>query len=95
MAAKFCSLFLFVLVAIQGCATQSVKLVHPQSGATVSCGEAGVGTLALAVGGLIEECVTKYGREGYVPVDKLTPEQRADLERRGLLPKEEPVISYY
>lgn len=95
MAAKVCALFLFVLVAAQGCASQNVRLIHPQSGATVTCGEMGVGTLALAVGGLIEECVKRYGREGYVPLDKLAPGERADLERRGLLPKEERVISDY
>jgi hypothetical protein len=35
----------------------------------------------------VEECLRSYERQGYVPVEKLTPEQRADLERRGVLPK--------
>lgn len=45
--------------------------------------------MAAGVGGFVEECLKTYGGQGYVPVEKLTPEQRADLERRGLLPKSE------
>jgi hypothetical protein len=37
--------------------------------------------------GFVEECLRSYERQGYVRVEKLTPEQRADLERRGVLPK--------
>lgn len=41
--------------------------------------------------GFVEGCIKGYEGQGYVPVEKLTPDQRADLERRGLLPKgEEP-----
>jgi len=66
-------------------------LVHPRSGATVRCGAAGAGIMVAAADGIVEECLRSYGGKGYVPVEKLTPEQRTDLERRGLLPKpEEP-----
>lgn len=90
MARSFCFLILFCLISLAGCASQSVMLVHPQSGATVRCGAAGAGILAAAVEGMVEECSRNYGGQGYVPLEKLTPEQRADLERRGVLPKPEP-----
>ncbi|MFQ5902254.1 MAG: hypothetical protein ACE5JO_01045 [Candidatus Binatia bacterium] len=71
MACKiYLFLFLFCLVSLQSCSSGGVTLVHPQSGSTMRCGAAGMGT-----------------RQGYVPVEKLTPDQRADLERRGVLPK--------
>jgi hypothetical protein len=35
---------------------------------------------------MMEVCVEEAEKKGYVSVEKLTPEQRADLERRGLLP---------
>lgn len=72
-------------IVIQGCASRSVMLVHPQSGSTIRCGEAGVGFMAAAVGGYVGDCLRHYEKLGYVDVEKLTPEQRADLERRGIL----------
>jgi hypothetical protein len=39
---------------------------------------------------IVEECLRKYESQGYVDMEQLTPEQRADLERRGVLPKPEP-----
>lgn len=82
-------LFLFGCLALSSCASQSVMLVHPQSGSTVRCEEEGVGLLAGAVGGRVQDCLERYRGKGYVQVEKLTPGQRADLERRGLLPKPE------
>ena len=70
-----------------GCASQSVMLVHPQSGATIKCGAAGAGVIAGAAQSLVEECSKRYESQGYVDVEKLTPQQRVDLERRGVLPK--------
>ena len=88
---KFASLLLSVFLAgISGCASYSVKLIHPQSGATARCGAEGVGIMAGGAGSFVEECLRRYEGQGYVAEDKLTPEQRADLERRGLLPKPEP-----
>jgi len=80
-------LFLFCLLGLQSCASQGVMLVHPQSGSTMKCGAASVGFMAGVADGFVEECLRSYERQGYVPVEKLTPEQRADLERRGVLPK--------
>lgn len=86
-------LFLFCLVSLTGCASQSVMLVHPQSGSTMRCGAAGVGFMAGGVEGFVEGCLKRYENKGYVRVKQLTPEQRADLERRGVLPKpDEPPL---
>ena len=82
-------LFSFGCLALSSCASQSAMLVHPQSGSTVRCEEGGIGILAAAVGPRVEECLNRYQTKGYVPLEKLTPGQRADLERRGLLPKPE------
>jgi hypothetical protein len=37
--------------------------------------------------GYIDDCIRRGETRGYVPVDKLTPEERVELENRGLLPK--------
>lgn len=77
------------LIGLQACASQGVMLVHPPSGSTVRCGAAGVGFMAGSVAGYVSDCLNRYEKLGYVQVDKLTPEQRADLEQRGILPKTE------
>lgn len=78
-------------LGLTACASRSVFLVHPQSGSTVRCGAEGSGSMAGMVETFVDECLKKYEGQGYVVVERLTPEQRADLERRGLLPKaEEP-----
>jgi hypothetical protein len=82
--------FLLCVLSLQGCASQSVLLVHPQSGATVHCNASGTGLMSGFAEGFAEECVRKYEKEGYLSTDKLTPEQRVDLEKRGILPKREP-----
>ena len=88
---KFLGLLLSVFLAgISGCTSRSVMLVHPQSGATARCGAAGAGIMAGTADSLVEECLKSYESQGYVDVEKLTPEQRADLERRGVLPKPAP-----
>ena len=80
-----------LLLILFGCVSQSsVMLVHPQSGATAKCGASGSGVMSGAAGGWVEECRKKYESQGYVDVESLTPAQRADLERRGLMPKPEP-----
>ena len=82
---------LLLLLILCGCVGQSsVMLVHPQSGATAKCGATGSGVMSGAAGGLVEECRKKYASQGYVDVENLTAAQRADLERRGLMPKPEP-----
>jgi hypothetical protein len=84
LAGGFSPLLFLILF---GCTSQSVMLVHPQSGATIKCGAAGAGIMAGAAAAMVEECSKKYESQGYVDVEKLTPQQRGDLERRGVLPK--------
>jgi len=76
-----------LLLASAACSSQTVKLVHPQSGATAECSASGFGFGAAWVEETLGGCTTPYESRGYVRLDRLTPEQRADLERRELLPK--------
>jgi len=69
------------------CSSQTVGFIQPQSGATAECSASGFGIGAAWVEGTLRECAKRYEDRGYIPLDKLTPEQRVDLERRGLLPK--------
>jgi hypothetical protein len=62
-------------------------LVHPESGATAKCKAEGTGIAVAAVDSIIAEYVRSAESQGYVSVDKLTPEQREGLERRGLAPR--------
>jgi hypothetical protein len=39
--------------------------------------------MAPAAPNIVDECARKFERDGYVPVERLTPGERADLERRG------------
>jgi hypothetical protein len=75
------------LLALASCANQRVTLVHPQTGATVECTASGSGLAAAAVQQNIEDCRQQNEKKGYLPLEKLTPEQRRDLENRGLLPR--------
>ena len=78
---------LLLMFGLTSCSSQSIMLVHPQTGATIKCGAAGAGIMAGAATALVEECSKRYESQGYVDVEKLTPQQRGDLERRGVLPK--------
>lgn len=68
------------------CAEDAVMLVNPRTGASVKCAASGSGIMAPAATGMVDECVRRYGPEGYVPVERLTPEERIDLERRRAVP---------
>jgi hypothetical protein len=74
------------LLLSSACSSQDVTLVHPQNGATVQCSGSGFGLGASWVKGYIADCVRHNERRGYVPLDELTPPQRAALAKRGLLP---------
>jgi hypothetical protein len=76
-----------LLLASSACSSQTVKLVQPRSGATAECSASGFGIGAAWVEETLRGCVEPYESRGYVPVAKLMPEQKADLERRGLLPE--------
>jgi hypothetical protein len=75
------------LLASAACSSQTVKLIQPQSGATAECSASGFSFGAAWVEETLGECAQPYESRGYVRLDRLTAEQRADLERRGLLPK--------
>jgi hypothetical protein len=79
--------FAVALLGMAACASDSVLLVQPRTGATIKCSAAGAGLMAGMAAGMVDECVQKYEGDGYVPEGRLTPEERADLERRGVLPK--------
>ncbi|HTM09506.1 MAG TPA: hypothetical protein VL754_14065 [Verrucomicrobiae bacterium] len=71
-------------MVIAACASDSVLLVNPRTGASVKCAASGSGLMAPAATGMVDDCIRRY--PDYVPVDRLTPAERADLERRGALP---------
>jgi hypothetical protein len=77
--------FLLSLLFLTGCSSAEIVLANPRTGATVRCGGSGWGLFAPAAGGMVDECMRRY--PDYVPVDRLTPAERADLERRGALPR--------
>jgi hypothetical protein len=76
------------LQAITACSNQTVTLIDPQSGSTTKCSATGTGLGTGWVESFIGQCIRQHEGLGYVPLDKLTAEERADLEKRGLLPKE-------
>ena len=76
-------LFLSVLT-LAACASESILLVNPQSGAVVKCGASGWGLMAGMAAGSVDECRQKYEPQGYVASERLSPAERADLERRGV-----------
>jgi hypothetical protein len=61
-------------------------LVHPVSAATAKCSASGTGLGTGWAKGFIDSCVARYKSMGYVPLDELTRQQRADLQKQGLLP---------
>lgn len=77
-------------LGLQGCSSRSVILVHPPSGASMRCSATGSGLMAGVAEGFVADCVKNYESKGYVLIDKLSPQERSDLEKRGLMPKEEP-----
>jgi len=84
---------LLVSSQLAACASDSVLLVQPRTGATIKCGGSGSGLMTGMATVMVDECVRKYEPEGYVPEARLTPGERADLERRGILPK--PAATMY
>jgi hypothetical protein len=73
------------LLGLAACSSASVMLVQPRTGARIECSASGWGIMAPAAPNVADECVRNHERDGYVPVEKLTPGERADLERRGVL----------
>jgi hypothetical protein len=79
--------WILIYAPFSGCSSQVIKFIHPQSGATAECSASGVGIGASFSEGFVSSCGRGDEDRGYIRLEQLTPEQRTDLERRGLLPK--------
>ena len=80
--------FAVSLLMLSACTSQTVKMIQPQTGATAECTGASVGIGPLFSESFVDGCARVYENRGYVALQRLTPEERANLERRGLLPKD-------
>lgn len=80
-------IFMWALPLIAGCMSQTVKMIQPQSGATAECSGSSVGFGQLFTESFADSCARVYEDRGFIPMERLTPEQRASLEQRGLMPK--------
>ena len=76
------------LLAVSACTSQTVKMIQPQTGATAECSGSSVGIGPLFSESFVDGCARAYENRGDVALQRLTPEERANLERRGLLPKD-------
>jgi hypothetical protein len=79
--------FAGLLLSFAGCTSQTVKMVQPQTGATAECSGSSYGFGPLFSESVVDSCTRVYESRGYVALQRLTPEDRASLEQRGLLPK--------
>ena len=74
--------------AIAACSSQTLKMIQPQTGATAECSGSSYGFGPLFTESVVDSCARAYANRGYVALQRLTPEDRARLEQRGLLPKD-------
>lgn len=81
-------IFAVSLPAISACTSQTVKMIQPETGATAECSGSSFGIGPLFGESFVDSCARVYGNRGFVALQRLTPEERASLERRGLLPKD-------
>ena len=77
-----------LLPEISACTSQTVRMIQPQTGATAECSGSSYGFGPLFSESFIDSCARVYENRGYVPLKRLTPEDRTRLEQRGLLPKD-------
>lgn len=77
----------FLGFALSACTSQSVTMIQPQTGATAECRGSSVGFGQLFTESFVDSCTRVYENRGYVPLERLSAEERARLEQRGLLPK--------
>jgi hypothetical protein len=80
--------FAVSLLVVSACTSQTVKMIQPQTGATAECSGSSFGIGPLFSESFFDSCARVYENRGYIPMQRLTPEERANLERRGLLPKD-------
>jgi hypothetical protein len=81
-------IFAGVSLAISACSSQTVTMIQPQTGATAECRGSSFGFGQLFTESFAESCARLYENRGYVALERLSPEERASLERRGLLPRD-------
>ena len=81
-------IFAALSLAISACTSQTVKMIQPQTGAIADCSGSSFGFGPLFTESFVDSCTRVYENRGYVALPRLTPEERASLERRGLLPKD-------
>jgi hypothetical protein len=79
--------FAVSLFVVSACTSQTVKMIQPQTGATAECSGSTISIGSLFSENFVDGCARFYENRGYVALQRLTPEERANLERRGLLPK--------
>ena len=77
-----------VSLVLAGCMGQTVKMIQPQTGATSECSGSSYGFGQLFTESFVDSCARAYQDRGFVPLERLTPTDRASLEQRGLLPKD-------
>ena len=77
-----------LLLTAGGCTSQTVTMIQPQTGATAECSGSSYGFGQLFTESFVDSCTRAYKDRGYVALQRLTPEDRARLEQRGLLPKD-------
>jgi hypothetical protein len=80
--------FLALVPVLAGCVSQKVTMVQPQTGATAECSGSSYGFGPLFSESLVDSCARVYEGRGFVPLERLTPEERQRLQQRGSLPKE-------
>ena len=76
-----------MFLTLAACSSHSIKLINPQTGVTAECSANGFAIGASIPDGIVGGCSRAYEERGYVPLDQLRSDDRASLERRGLLPK--------
>lgn len=75
------------LCLLAGCISQKVLMIHPQTGATSECSGSSYGFGPLFSEKVSDSCARAYNDRGFVPLERLSAEDRNSLERRGLLSK--------
>jgi hypothetical protein len=81
------SIVLMGFSLLAGCISQAVTMIQPSTGASAECSGSSYGFGPLFSEKISDSCARIYEDRGFVPLERLTPEERASLEQRGLLPK--------
>ncbi|MGH7873057.1 MAG: hypothetical protein ACREQO_12655 [Candidatus Binatia bacterium] len=80
--------FATLLLVPIACTGQNVKMIQPRTGATAECSGSSYGFGPLFSESVVDSCARAYENRGFIPLERLPPEDRANLEQRGLLPKD-------